>query len=397
MEKGTGVGATQQIPREDKVTQAEGETVPHFSFTGHVDAGMAGRIQYGAVGNYSASMNGRSAALNKHAFAINNSTVAKGEESFSQGYETVAEGNSSFAGGTRTYAKGAATITFGDRTIAKGDYSSAFGVHTVAEDNYQMVVGVANEIGDEAESLFEVGNGELDEEGNVVSRSTAFRVMKEGKVKIKDIWAKEDDDVIALGFLNYCLNEELMPQINEYLTAELTSIRNSIETESNAVKPYLIFTSEKGKMSAQMPVCTASGLHSVALVRDANASADYTAAIGKSVSATAPYAIAMGVNSQATNEAAFSAGVGAIASGAHSRALGTNVNAGYVYQTVIGKNNDNKENTLFEIGNGADVDNRGNAFEVYTEGDVAIRYNGQMYSLQKILEALNGFADSAKM
>lgn len=398
MEKGTGDTATQQLPRADKVTQAEGEDAPHFSFTGPADAGMQGRIQYGAVGNYSASMNGRSAALNKHAFAINNSTVAKGEESFAQGYETVAEGNSSFAGGTRTYAKGAATITFGDRTVAKGDYSSAFGVHTVAEDNYQTVVGVANEIGDEAESLFEVGNGELDEEGNVVSRSTAFRVMKEGKVKIKDIWAKEDDDVIALGFLNYRLNEELMPQVNEYLTAEFTSIRNSIKTESNAVKPYLIFTSDReDKMSAQMPVCTASGLHSVALVRDASASADYTAAIGKSVSATAPYAIVMGVNSQATNEAAFSAGVNAIASGAHSRALGTNVNAGYVYQTVIGKNNLNKEGTLFEIGNGADADNRGNAFEVYTEGDVAIRYNGQMYSLQKILEALNGFIESAKM
>ena len=396
MEKGVGETATQQTPRADKVTQAEDENYPHFSFTGPADAGMQGRIQYGAVGNYSASMNGRSAALNKHAFAINNSTVAKGEESFSQGYETVAEGNSSFAGGSRTWAKGTAAVALGDRTKALGEYSFTAGVHTVAGHPYQTVVGVAND--NNVESLFEVGNGTLNADGNVISPSTAFRVMRNGKVKIKDIWAKEDDDVIALGFLNYCLNEELMPQINEYLTAELTSIRNSIEAESNAVKPYLIFTSDReDKMSAQMPVCTASGLHSVALVRDASASADYTAAIGKSVSATAPYAIAMGVNSQATNEAAFAAGVNATASGAHSRAMGTNVNAGYVYQTVIGKNNLNKEGTLFEIGNGADADNRGNAFEVYTEGDVAIRYNGQMYSLQKILEALNGFIDSAKI
>lgn len=385
MEKGTGETATQQVPRADKVTQAEGETCPHFNFTGPVEAGMQGRVQYGAIGNYSASMNGRSAALNKHAFAINNSTIAKGEESFAQGYETVAEGNSSFAGGSKTYAKGAAAVSLGSGTKAIGDYSFANGVKTVAGHAYQTVVGVGND--NNVESLFEVGNAELDVDGNVIEPSTAFRVMRNGKVKIKDVWAKEDDDVIALGFLNYRLNEELLPQLGEAIAAEF-----------EAVEPYKVVTSGRDdKTSVQMPACTASGLHSVALVRDANASADYTAAIGKSVSATAPYAIAMGVNSTASNEAAFAAGINAVASGAHSRALGTNVNAGYVYQTVIGKNNTNKEGTLFEIGNGADTDNRGNAFEVYAEGDVAIRYNGQMYSLQKILEALNGFADSAKM
>jgi hypothetical protein len=356
----------QQLPRADRVTKAEGEEFPHFDFTGHSDAGMAGRIQYGAVGNYSASMNGRSAALNKHAFAINNSTVAKGEESFAQGYETIAEGNSSFAGGTRTWAKGAATITFGDRTVAKGDYSSAFGIHTVAENNYQTVVGVANEIGDKAESLFEVGNGELDEEGNVVSRSTAFRVMKEGKVKIKDIWAKEDDDVIALGFLNHRLNEELLPHLGEAITAEF-----------DAIRPYLVLTSgREDKTSIQAPTCSAAGLYSIALGNKASALSDYSVAIGKDISARPPYSIAMGVNSGTSGEAAFAAGVNAHASGAHSRAFGTNVTAGYVYQTVIGKDNLNKEGTLFEIGggNGVEGDEREkwNVFEVYNDGLVVV-------------------------
>ena len=97
IEVGNGDVSTQQMPRTDKVTKEDGEDALYFNFTGPVDANMAGRIQYGAVGNYSASLNGRSAALNKHATAIGNSTVAKGEESFAQGYETVAEGNSAFA------------------------------------------------------------------------------------------------------------------------------------------------------------------------------------------------------------------------------------------------------------------------------------------------------------
>ena len=374
VEKGTGNIATQQAPRDGsdgesaKVTKEEGELVPHFTFTGHPDAGMAGRIPYGAVGNYAASLNGRSAALNKHAFAINNSTVAKGEESFAQGYETIAEGNSSFAGGSRTWAKGPASVALGDRTKALGDYSAALGEQTVAGHSYQTVVGVAND--NNVESLFEVGNGTLDEAGNVVEHSTAFRVMRNGKVKIKDIWAKEDDDVIALGFLNYHLNEELLPQLGEAINAEFDKI-----------DPYLVLTSGEGLSSIQAPTCTASGLYSVAFGHNAHTIGDYTCAIGNNVTAGAPYSIAMGVTSNASGEAAFAAGVKAHASGAHSRAFGTNVHASYVYQTVIGKDNLNKEGTLFEIGGGNGVEGnereKWNVFEVYNDGHAEVPFVGE--------------------
>lgn len=362
MEKGTGETSTQQVPRADKVTQAEGETCPHFNFTGPADAAMQGRVQYGAVGNYSATMNGRSAALNKHAFAINNSTVAKGEESFAQGYETVAEGNSSFAGGSRTWAKGTASVALGDRTKAIGEYSTALGEQTVAGHAYQTVVGVAND--NNVESLFEVGNGELDENGDVVEPSTAFRVMRNGKVKIKDVWAEEDDDVIALGFFNHRLNEEILPQIGE------------------AVDPYLILTSgREDKTSIQAPGCTASGLYSTALGHSTGAKGDYSVAIGKNVGAYSPYSIVMGVDSLVTNEVTFAVGVNALASGAHSRALGTRVNAGYVYQTVIGKDNLNKEGTLFEIGGGngvsGNIREKWNVFEVYNDGHAEVPLVGE--------------------
>lgn len=360
MEKGTGETATQQTPRADKVTQAEDETALHFNFTGHSDAGMTGRIQYGAVGNYSASMNGRSAALNKHAFAINNSTVAKGEESFAQGYETIAEGNSSFAGGSKTWAKGAAAVALGSKTKALGEYSFTNGVHTVAGHAYQTVIGVANE--NNVESLFEVGNGELDADGNIVEQSTAFRVMRNGKVKIKDIWAKEDDDVIALGFLHYYFNEEVLPPLDEAISAEFDEVR-----------PYLVLTSNReDKTSAQLAACNANGAHSVAFGHGSITLSAYTCAIGKGCSAGGDYSIAMGVNSNTSNEAAFAAGVNAYAGGAHSRAFGTNVRADYTYQTVIGKYNVNKENTLFEIGGGNGVEGnereKWNVFEVYDDG-----------------------------
>jgi hypothetical protein len=191
MEKGAGNIATNQSPRSDKVTQAEGETAPHFNFTGHPDAGMAGRVQYGAVGDYSASLNGRSAALKKHSTSIGNSTVAKGEESFAQGYESIAEGGSSFAGGSQTWAEGEAATSLGMKTKATGKASTAFGAETwakmdcslaggkqsvaegyastalglnvVATNSNQTVVGQYNDTSDKQygfKSLFQVGCGD---------------------------------------------------------------------------------------------------------------------------------------------------------------------------------------------------------------------------------------------
>ena len=223
------------------------------------------------------------------------------------------------------------------------------------------------------ESLFEVGNGGY--EGDNLVRSTAFKVMRDGRAKVENGWVRDDNDVVVKSTMERTLGEF-----------------------AATISPYLVVTSEReDKNSVHANTCTASEVYTTAFGCNATASAEYATAIGKDVTAIEIYSSAMGVGSQATNEAAFAAGVNAIASGAHSRAFGTNVNAGYVYQTVIGKNNVNKEGTLFEIGNGADAENPGNAFEVYTEGDVAIRYNGQMYSLQKILEALSGFVDSAKI
>ena len=55
------------------------------------------------------------------------------------------------------------------------------------------------------------------------------------------------------------------------------------------------------------------------------------------------------------------------ASGHSSRAGGQFNTAGYEAQEVIGKYNDNKSNTLFEVGNGTSASAKSNAFEVYND------------------------------
>ena len=57
-------------------------------------------------------------------------------------------------------------------------------------------------------------------------------------------------------------------------------------------------------------------------------------------------------------------------SGQYVTIEGYNNIAEYDYQTIVGKNNYNKNDTLFEIGNGTDAENRSNAFEVDINGHI---------------------------
>lgn len=299
---------------------------------------MAGRVQYGAIGDYSASMNGRSAALNKHAFAINNSTIAKGEESFAAGYETIAEGNSSMAGGSGTYAKGKASVALGTSTKAEGESSVAIGLSTVAKGiasfasgygteatgNNQAVIGTYNEKAEAA--LFIVGNGD-----NEDAPHTAFSVWRDGSVRV----AKEpvvDDDVVRLGDMNI-------------IKGPLSSVKQKGATVTGNIDSAAAFN--QGRVAESGAFATGSS------------------------TASGWMSTATGVGTKANGSASFTAGVGTKAGD---------------YQAAFGIYNVQKSGTLFEIGNGSES-NPLNIFEVYNGGDLGICKDGKIYSLHKMLAA----------
>ena len=65
---------------------------------------------------------------------------------------------------------------------------------------------------------------------------------------------------------------------------------------------------------------------------------------------------------------------GGIASGLESHAGGSGTVAGYEEQVAIGTYNDNKADSIFEVGNGTDGDERSNAFRVTKDGKA---YDGE--------------------
>ena len=79
---------------------------------------------------------------------------------------------------------------------------------------------------------------------------------------------------------------------------------------------------------------------------------------------------AEGYKTTASSSCTHAGGTNATASGLHSFAHGQYVTAGYAQQSVLGRYNDNKSTSLFEIGNGVDANNRSNALEVDASGNV---------------------------
>lgn len=79
--------------------------------------------------------------------------------------------------------------------------------------------------------------------------------------------------------------------------------------------------------------------------------------------ATAPYSHAQGQSTRAT--------------GVASSTNGFNTEATQTHQFVVGRYNDNKNTTLFEVGNGKNDDSRSNAFEVYQDGHAEVQTMGK--------------------
>ena len=115
-----------------------------------------------------------------------------------------------------------------------------------------------------------------------------------------------------------------------------------------------------------------SGIGNWSVVAGYNAIASGFAshAEGSRTTASAVGSHAEGYATTASDFDSHAEGSNTTASGIYSHTQNFYTTAGYAYQTAIGKYNDNKSTTLFEIGNGTADNARSNALEVDTSGNV---------------------------
>ena len=102
----------------------------------------------------------------------------------------------------------------------------------------------------------------------------------------------------------------------------------------------------------------------------------YSHAEGNGTTASGQYSHAEGNNTTADSICSHAEGSNTIANAICSHAQNFSTKAGYESQTTMGKYNNNKSDTLLEVGNGTSDTKRSNAFEVYKDGHAEVQTQG---------------------
>lgn len=221
---GTGTNAVQMKQDGTSGTFDFTNKNPHAT---EIDETLTGQVTYGAIGNFATVVGGKAQASGKRSMAQGTTTIAKGNYSHAEGDNSVAYGNDSHAEGYATTASGTAshsegnnTIASGElshaegfstqaigqgshaegaHTIARGDYSHASGLNTEADYNGQTVIGHCND--NKETTVFEVGCGWTDENGNVQTRKNGFEVHLDGHAEVSFVPTDNNNAIPNIGTL----------------------------------------------------------------------------------------------------------------------------------------------------------------------------------------------------
>lgn len=390
-----------------------------------------------AIGNYSTAF-GRQTTADYASMAVGLRTHALGQQSFAGGTDTKTLGTSSFAfGGNGTTASGKFSFAVGTGAKANGTYSAAFGNQTIANNDNQFVVGLFNKPL-EYPALFVVGDGSGDD-----ARSNAFVVNANGTAqlgqqsvatnnyvesRISSARSYTDNKCSAidskwtkftlqcdtkLGSIHQIGGTSTSPNPNNANVAGAIALG----TGNTASGQYAVVLGENSTASGKYSFSagtgnTASGADSVALGMGNAASMQHSLAQGWKSNATQPCAVAINCATTADGENSFTQGqrtktTGKCAvafnyytqsNGANSSAFGNQTRTGYENQFVVGKFNNNKSDTMFEVGSGASDTDRANCFETgkATDGTNFIRVGDTEVTETRLKEllALNSSASN---
>lgn len=291
--------------------------------------------------------------------------TASGKDSFAHGLSNTASNIQAHAEGIGTQAVGNFTHSEGQYTVAHADISHTEGVGNVVGDLTQTAVRDRGQAG-HAEGL---GNIVL---GQYAHAEGANNVAKGDYSHANGIggndWANPGNSEIAtiikiFDELNYI---QANSSANTFYSGGGRTL--ILDGFNSGTQSYANFTSRVKTGDILRVIHSPSGnveeyevfdiVGSNIRVSDANASLKWQAN-DTSIKIELKIAVENIASGTAYGTASFVAGF-------HNTAIND-------YQTVVGKfNNNNKSNTLFEVGNGTDNTHRSNAFEVYQDGTIGI-------------------------
>ncbi len=370
-----------------------------------LDSDLSETQQIGAFGAFSSAFGGCSSAQGKRSFACGSSTIAKGKYAFTSGVNAVAlgsashaeghtttaaaegahaEGNNTVASGTAAHAEGHSTKAVGDGSHAGGSGSQANGQHAFAHGNgvianeaNQVCIGTfnANDVG----NIFEIGNGTSGS-----NRHNAFYINVDGNAYLPSAHGIIDTSLEHAGI------DTSLDDTKVVTGVMLREAFKNLPIYGNREKNTLYRKGNTASGSYDMALgtgTTASGSNAVSFGDGTVASGHCSFTLGKRTQAKGMAAQSIGYETIAEGEASVAEGNTTHAVGAYSHASGNKTIAGYHNQFVVGKFNKNNSDTIFEVGNGGDEDNRNTPFAVLKDGN-AIRVGNTTLTEEQLIKLL---------
>lgn len=258
-----------------------------------------------------------------------------------KGLYNTASGIGSLASGYRTNASGNYSFTTGNNTVAANPYQVAFGVYNKTETNSILEIGNGSE-GSRSNALWLSKTGNLTVAGEIKDGNNNTLSAKVDKVSGKGL-STEDFTTQYKNFLdNYTVDTSLN-------TSSLNPVTNA--AIANAIND-LAYQNGKPNQTQVSSDDFFSFFHPYSLINGTLSQANFTTALKLNPSRN----ILTNNNNTIDDNAEY------------CLLYGNNLTTNYSYQTIIGRNNLNIENDLFEIGNGSGSTYK-NAFRVNKNGN----------------------------
>lgn len=292
--------------------------------------------------------------------------TASGKDSFAQGLSNTASNIQAHAEGLGTQAVGNFTHSEGQYTIAWADISHTEGVGNVVGDLTQIAVRDRGQAG-HAEGL---GNRVLGNYGHAEGFGTVAygEYSHASGVGTNDLSGHPQIGLTKYDELNYIKNTSVGHGISYDAVNNITYISGA--RFGNGTQTFSAFVARLSVGSTIRFLHVAGSTELGGEMTVYSIGSDYIYLNGKQEWIPTDTALKIEIK-QAPEDLYFGT-----ACGTASFVTGCNNIAVYSYQTVVGKFNKNKTNTLFEVGNGDGNPYRnyttGNAFEVYADGTIGI-------------------------
>ncbi|MEO5646636.1 MAG: tail fiber domain-containing protein [Candidatus Paceibacterota bacterium] len=304
-------------------------------------AGTVGSNQWDMAntGDYSTAFGENTIASGLVSTAFGNSTTASGAYSLAGGIDSIASGQNSLSFGDTTTASGGGSLAFGNNSLASGDGSLAFGSTTTASAFLSTAFGYNS--------------------GATGSYSTAFGYQTVASTNSATAFGYQTTasayNATAFGYGTTASGDTSTAFGTNTIASAPYSTAFGFGSHANSY-----FSTAFGyQTTASSDGATSFGYHTTASQSNATA-------FGESTTASGVDSTAFGNNTVASGSGATALGFSTLAQSYLSVALGTfNVGEGSTGGWV-------STDTIFEIGNGVDTNNRSNAFTVLKNGNTGI-------------------------